>query len=216
MELFEAGEVELLKTVTELYYIDKKLMLYAEELNKYETFIPPINEIRDAFDHLMRAFAVKFELITENDNYVATNLNKTFSHVYRATFDLLDYISIYQRELITTKLDGISKETLANVYLRYYEQIVPDIESLSSRIPDIREHKDIGNPNLDDIKSYVKLIEKVKSHISDINTMLPVLIEYDKEKQKNKNKEYTVYLIIGIVCTLLGLILGLYLQQFIT
>ena len=61
----------------------------------------------------------------------------------------------------------------------------------------------------------MELIEKVKSHISDVNAMLPSLIEYDKEKQKNKRKEYATYLIIGIVCTMLGLILGLYLQKFV-
>ncbi len=184
--VFEADEVKSLKVITELYYVNKKLMLYAEQLNQQDTFIPPINEIRYAFDHLMGIFGVRFELIAEYDNYVSTNLNKAFSHIYRATFDLLEYILIYQQELISTKLDGISTETLVHVFPDYYQQIVPDIEKLFGIILDIRERKDIGNPNLEDINEHVKSIEKIKSYISYIDRRLPALIEFEKEKRKNK------------------------------
>lgn len=65
--------------------------------------MPPVNEIKDAFDHFMRISAVKFGMNDGDESYVQKNLEKVFSHIYRATFELFDYIRIYQKDSIDKK-----------------------------------------------------------------------------------------------------------------
>jgi len=131
----EFGEVEMekLKEVTILYLKVRELMFYADEVHpEKKTFIPPINEIRNAFDHLMRVFAVKFELkTTDKEDYITDNLDMALSHVYRAAFDLLDYISIYLREKILDEINEISPEALTIVFPEYSPDDIQQRRSIS-------------------------------------------------------------------------------------
>ncbi len=46
---------EKLRDLTELYFVVKEIILYFEEVNpEQKADIQPINELRNAFDHLMR------------------------------------------------------------------------------------------------------------------------------------------------------------------
>ncbi|WP_214041495.1 hypothetical protein [Methanoculleus sp.] len=117
-----------MKKTTECYGILKDLALYAEELNT-ESFLPPINELRDAFDHLMRTYAVQFGLRDGDGEYIKENLDAVFRHVYRALFDYLDYIRIYQKDYIYQRLEGISHQTIVSLFPEYYREILPEIES---------------------------------------------------------------------------------------
>ena len=214
----EFGEVEMekLKEVTILYLKVRELMFYADEVHpEKKTFIPPINEIRNAFDHLMRVFAVKFELkTTDKEDYITDNLDMALSHVYRAAFDLLDYISICLRDKFLDEIDGISTEALNEVFPEYYQKIRPDIEKASTDISDIRSKKDIGDPKIGDVIKYAEIIERLKSHLNKILEIKPSLIEYEdrkkKEVRKSKFFEILIYIAIAIVSGVMGAVLCSY------
>jgi len=214
----EFGEVEMekLKEVTILYLKVRELMFYADEVHpEKKTFIPPINEIRNAFDHLMRVFAVKFELkTTDKEDYITDNLDMALSHVYRAAFDLLDYISIYLREKILDEINEISPEALTIVFPEYYQKIRPDIEKASTDISDIRSKKDMGDPKIGDVIKYVEIIERLKSHLNKILEIKPSLIEYEERKKKEVKKskffEILIYIAIAIVSGVMGAVLRSY------
>jgi hypothetical protein len=87
MDQLTPEEVERIKNIVEMYRYLKDLLIYSEEL-EIDTFLPAINEIRDAFDHLMRVFAVKNGLKEENDGYEMRNLDASFDHIYRATYEM--------------------------------------------------------------------------------------------------------------------------------
>ena len=91
--------------------------------------MPPVNEIKDAFDHFMRISAVKFGMNDGDESYVQKNLEKVFSHIYRATFELFDYIRIYQKDSIDKKLNGITNDALVSVFPEYYQERIPIIPS---------------------------------------------------------------------------------------
>lgn len=214
----EFGEVEMekLKEVTILYLKVRELMFYADEVHpEKKTFIPPINEIRNAFDHLMRVFAVKFELkTTDKEDYITDNLDMALSHVYRAAFDLLDFISIYLRKKILDEINEISPEALTIVFPEYYQKIRPDIEKASTEMSDFRSRKYISCPKIDDVIKYAEIIERLKSHLNKILEIKPSLIAYEERKKKEVKKskffEILIYIAIAIVSGVMGAVLRSY------
>jgi hypothetical protein len=210
MDHFDTKEADTLEKITQVYRYEKDLMLHAEELNE-ESFLPPINEIKDAFDHLMRVFAVKCNLkTTDEQDYTYKNLDATFRHLYRATFDLLDYIRIFQRERVEDMLEGISREAISVVFPEYYRDIRPEIERALDKIPIYKGEKDIGNPNLDNIKGYCELVKSIKADCIKIEEKLPGLIQYEEQKKKEeaeksnkiKNDKYKEYAVLFLIATL--------------
>jgi hypothetical protein len=214
---FGKTEVKRLEDLTRLYNLTKYILFYAEEL-KAESFIPPMNEFKDAFDHLMRVYTVKFELVRKDDDYVAANLDASFRHVYRATFELLDYIRIYQKEVIITKLENISREALSSVFPEYYKDIRPDIERIINDIPVYKCEKDIGDPTINCVEEYFNTAKKLDFYSHRIDEMLPGLIEYNKTKKREerefeekktreKHNEYIIRFMIAVVCMAIGKII---------
>jgi phosphoenolpyruvate synthase/pyruvate phosphate dikinase len=207
MDHFDEKEAEILEKIAKLYDYEKGLMIYAEELAD-ESFIPAINEIKDAFDHLMRVFSVKFGLRERDSKYVNDNLDATFRHLYRATFDLLDFIRLLQKERIYELVKDFSRETLVKVFPEYYNTIVPEIEGAMQKIPRYKSEKDIGNPNLESVKGYVEIIEGTKLHFTKISEMMPSLVDYEdrKKKEENKNelKQFAIYAIIALLAAVVG------------
>ncbi|RJS84567.1 hypothetical protein CW713_02390 [Methanophagales archaeon] len=207
---------ERLKEITKLYLKVRELMLYADELHpEKKTFIPPINEIRNAFDHLMRVFAVKFELKTAaKEDYITNNLEGALRHVYRAAFDLLDYVSINLRNKILDEINEISTEALNVVFPEYYQKIRPDIEKASTEISDFRYRKDMGDPKIDDVKKYAEIIDRIKSYLDKTLEIRPSLIAYEERKKKEVRKskflEILIYIAIAIVSGVIGAVLYAY------
>jgi hypothetical protein len=211
---FSARVQASLKRTAECYGIVKDLALYAEEL-KDESFLPPINELRDAFDHLMRAYAVQFGLRSGDGKYIAENVDAAFRHVYRALFDYLDYIRIYQKDYIYKKLDGISHPTIVSLFPEYYREILPEIESCLEDIPRYRGSKDIGNPDLEMAGQYHAKVMKLKDYCAQIQKKAPALIEAEnkrqlEEEEREKKKsdlrrgEHWKYLLFTIIGSVIG------------
>ncbi|MGV8108261.1 MAG: hypothetical protein AB2L10_02330 [Methanospirillum sp.] len=150
------------------------------------SFIPPINEIKDSFDHLMRVFGVKCGFKEKNGNYIQENLDAVFRHVYRATYDLLDYIRIYQKQIIYRKMEGFSRETIVTVFPDYYPTIIPEVEQCLTKIPILKGDKDIGDPDIEKVKEFVSITEKLHEICSLIDQKYPALIEYESKKQSEE------------------------------
>ncbi|MCT8338417.1 hypothetical protein FKB36_13260 [Methanoculleus sp. Afa-1] len=209
---------EVLRKTTECYGILKDLALYAEELNS-ESFLPPINEVRDAFDHLMRMYSVLFGLRDGDGEYIKENLDAVFRHVYRASFDYLDYIRIYQKDYIHRRLEGISQQTIVNLFPEYYREILPEIESCLEDIPLYKASKDIGKPDMETVERYHAKVLKLRDYCAQINRMAPVLIEAESnlrlEMEQREKKESEIrraeawkYLLFTIIGAIIGGIIG--------
>jgi len=178
---FSSDESQKIHDITELYSYYKALSIYAEELED-QSFIPPINEIKDSFDHLMRVFSVKCGFKDKNGEYLQENLDAVFRHVYRATYDLLDYIRIYQKEKIYRKMEGFSRETIVTVFPDYYPVIVPEVDQCLQEIPLLKADKDIGDPDIEKVKIFVSISQKLQEYCTEINRKYPALVEYQNKK----------------------------------
>ncbi|HNR58597.1 MAG TPA: hypothetical protein PKJ51_09085, partial [Methanothrix sp.] len=105
-------ETKALRDITEIYRIVKELSVLSESLDQ-SLFLPAINEIRDAFDHLMRVFAYKFNMVdNRTEDYVNLNLVRSKSHLLRAAYDQIDYINIIILKDIEDTLAPFSFETI--------------------------------------------------------------------------------------------------------
>jgi len=213
-----ARDLEILRTTTECYGILKDLALYAEELNS-ESFLPPINEVRDAFDHLMRMYSVLFGIRDGDGEYIKENLDAVFRHVYRASFDYLDYIRIYQKDYMHQRLEGISQQTIVNLFPEYYREILPEIESCLEDIPLYKASKDIGKPDMETVERYHAKVLKLRDYCAQINKMAPALIEAEsklrEEVEQRERKESEIrrveawkYLLFTIIGAIIGGIIG--------
>lgn len=181
MEALTEEESKKLEKVVELYINVKELLLYAEELRE-ESFLPPILELRDAFDHLIRVFQSK--TTSKNNEYAIKNLDATFRHLYRAMFQLMDYVRIRQHEWIVESLNDISNTTIVTVFPEYYSEIKPELDVLINELPTFRRglsrsEWELGNTNLDSVKKYLENINKIKLIFYRINKKLPALHEFE-------------------------------------
>lgn len=182
MEALSEVESEKLEKIIELYGYVKELLLYAEELRK-ESFISPLNEFRDAFDHLMRVFSIK-RFKSKDNKYIIKNLDAALVHLYRAMFQLTDYIGICQHEWIDESLKNISKSAIVAVFPQFYSEIMPELNTLIKELSELRcglskSEWELVNEKLDPIETYLEMINKIKLISYRINEKLPALHEYE-------------------------------------
>lgn len=210
--------IEKLKDLTELYIVVKELIIYFEEVNpEQKSDIQPINELRNAFDHLMRVVAVWLSISERDDanEYIIVHLNKSFGHVYRAGYDTVDFLALTMKGLIIETLKGY-KSKLINVAIPdYYPMIRPAIEDLNKNIAKFRSQKDVAENNANHLISYIESVKDIVAHYQKILKAVPALDELENEAQKDRelkeklNKKSNFHdwvkkLIVGFILILIG------------
>ena len=206
---FTDEERDQLFKMTKLYKEVKELMTYAEELDDNKsTFLQPVNELRASFDHMMRVYAFKFGLKeTTNSDYSIKNIDKSYGHVYRAGYDLLDYISIDLRKKIVDEISDYSPKMINNVFPKYYQEIRPEIENASNKVSKLRASKDVSDTNDEGFREYIKINKKLRLYYGEVILMKPSLIECQSAENKKKwinNIKWIVGPIIGALVVLFG------------
>ncbi len=194
-----------LQKLCELYFAVKELIIYFEENNpEQDTDIQLINELRNAFDHLMRAFAVWLKIKQEKSpyKYIQTNIDKAFGHVYRAGYDTLDFLVLIFKEIIYKDISQYPTEAINKIIPEYYTKIRPLIYDLNEKITKYRKEKDVSSENYIQLFEYIKDIKKLVEYHKEISKKIPALNEYhlklkneqSQENKKNWIKELTIAL----------------------
>lgn len=153
------------KILCKIHILTKHYTLLAEEYNiSLKTFLQPMKEQKDAYEHIIRAYTRKYEknILSEDDiKYISKNIEKAIGHEYRAYFDTIDYLTICLRELITRELKGVSYRELIKYYPQYdeYKKFLLDVPE---QITLYREKKDIGsNEMLNFASEYGKIVDNL-------------------------------------------------------
>ena len=212
---FDEKEGKLFEEIIELYVISKDIMIYAEEVGG-ESFSPATEEFRHAFDHLMRVFAFKLGFKQADAKYAIENLMPAYRHLYRAAYNLLDYLSIYFRDKVQDEMKSFSGETLQEIFPEYYKEIKPYfVVEAPTEISKLRIEKDIGKRNENDLNKYTEIVERFKSYYGEIIKIKPSLIEYEDEKRKKqakdedeKRKNRLLQIIIPSITAIIGAVIG--------
>lgn len=196
---FDDQEINTLRNITEKYRKVKELLIYAEEVDNKTTFLPASNELRAAFDHLMRVFAFKFGIKNAKDpRYSHINLEKSFGHVYRAGYDSLDYISVKLTKSILETTEKYSSTTIQAICPKYYRDTKPSLQSYAEEIAIIRSNKDVGETNNEDFDKYIEIVNKIKDYHTEIVKIEGSFAEYER-KNKQENYRNVLITIIGTV-----------------
>jgi hypothetical protein len=207
--------IEELQKLCELYFVVKEFVIYFEENNpEQDTDIQLINELRNAFDHLMRSFAVWLEIKKEKSpyEYILTNIDKAFGHVYRAGYDTLDLLVLIFKEIIYKDINEYSSEAINKVIPEYYTKIRPLVYDLNEKITKYRKEKDVSSENYIQLFEYIKEVKKLVNYHKELSPKLPALDEYEaklnSEKDKENKKSWFKDIILVILSALAGYIIS--------
>ena len=183
--MFSTEELDYFRQITLLYAKVKELVIYCEENHdEFKSNLHVVKELRDSFDHLMRIFAIQFDLKDNGDEYININMEKIFGHVYRAGYDSLDYASLILRDKINNEVAGFSPSAIQAAIPSYYSEIRPTVEKITDEIVKLRAEKDVANSSLEEFGEYVDNIKKLHEMYDVILKAKPSLIEYtDKQKR---------------------------------
>lgn len=157
---------EYWENICQIYFLTKHYLILAEEISdEFDTFLQPVKEHRDAFDHLARVYGYKFlqAEIKDKDAYCVANMRKAVGHAYRAFFDTADWLSYICRKKIRTLISGKSYEDIVKVYPNY-DQLKKMLQEVPLAIAEIRKNKDVS----DDVSELVKEVNDYRKILDDL------------------------------------------------
>lgn len=172
MDLFKKFEKDI-KEIVVIHNFTKHYILLGEELSdNFETYLQPVKEFRDAYEHIVRVFAKCTGLGKSNDNmnkeeYVQKNLSKALGHEYRAFFDVADWFSIICRKRIYDMVQGYTYEQLCSKYPEY-PTMKSRLYTISEEIADIRDKKDISSNIFDEVNRYQYALVELLGYYRDL------------------------------------------------
>ncbi|MBT3198975.1 MAG: hypothetical protein HN350_03575 [Phycisphaerales bacterium] len=146
-----AGLTGLSKQLVTLYREVKSHVIRSEKLSQDSRIsVPALNELRNAFDHNMRADAVwrhgeSLPKGVETDvfRYCEKNIEKAIGHVYRAGYDALDIIALNKIRRIKKYVDDFRITTLHTVIDDYTGKIRQPFREAIKSCNDAKLGKDV-------------------------------------------------------------------------
>lgn len=161
--------------ICKIYFLTKHYLLLSEEFStEFDTFLQPIKEHRDAFDHITRVYGYSMQdkCIDNVDRYKEENMIKAVGHVYRAFFDTADWLSYICRKQIRLILDKYTKTYILEHYPDY-ENTKDWLNNTVYKIANIRSQKDISS-------NESELIKEVDEYADILNKLLKIHGEVKK------------------------------------
>jgi len=183
----EEGFYNKLKELYPLYERVKKAILLVENFDeKQEMYVAPINELRNALDHIFKAVNIASKIESCD-----TELKEAKVHMERAGYDALELLAGSLGTSVIKKLEPYNTEALTNVFSEYYTDIRPKITEIRESIANRRMER-----KTDSEKSFFDYFNEI-AELVQINTAvdrrIPSLQEYsDKkviEKQEQQHEE---------------------------
>lgn len=155
---------EQIKEIVLLHNVTKHYIILGEETDEnFNSYLQPIKEFRDSYDHLLRIFRnVLFDGKNIDEAYIEKQFSKALGHEYRAFFDVGDWFTIVCRkaayEAIANKQKSMKQ---IREYFPEYKEKVDVIVSAGNRIAAIRNAKDVGGKITKLVDEYQKVMNDV-------------------------------------------------------
>lgn len=161
------------ETLCQIHILTKHYVLLAEEEGfQMKSFLQPLKEQRDAYEHVVRAYSKLIESNERDMRYITNNLDKAIGHEYRAFFDSIDYLTLTIREKVYELIKSYTLSELKTLCPNYI-QIKQHLNLLPQKIAEYREKKDVGNNNmLLFAKEYGDLMKELLVNVNDLEECL--------------------------------------------
>jgi len=207
---------ELWRAIVEVHNEAKGLFLLAEELEQedFRDFIQPFNELRHAYEHVIRAKANELGMdgSSPDPDYQRRSLNKTLGHEYRAFFDCADWLSVILRERIQEILLPYSADCITTALPDYYAKFQPRILVITKAIAKVRGDKDISKGRADlggevresttllhEVREYKKTLNELQEIHEQIVASIPALQECRARLRREFQKKWGWQVIAGVI-----------------
>lgn len=212
------------KQLIAFYFRIKKLVAAAEREDLEQRIsISAINELRSAFDHVMRTQGLIYGIVEqanirqesglEPSEYCKMNLDKAYGHLYRAGYDAYDTISIRLIDEIENMLKRISRRTLHSVMKDATSRIAKPYLEAKSLFVEAKIRKDVESR--DQEERQFRIYEDANLALCSIRDLIledmDELVRYQNEARATKIWDMIIALIIafivGVLVTILGVII---------
>ncbi|MDD4604434.1 MAG: hypothetical protein PHF97_11595 [Bacteroidales bacterium] len=209
-----------MKELAALYQKVKEGILLEESYDSSDRIsLGAMNEMRNAFDHVMRA-------VTQNENSEKEFLDAR-DHILRAGYDTYEGLSMSASNDILDSLLGFDKKVISTIFPAYYNEIKPMMIDLKAELSEIRRTRGNNSKVIYEDSTLNKYIEKAKTLIGfakRIQAYIPEMAQYqmqrDQEKQLKDKKEkksfwknQIVTWIGGFILVILAFLMGYYIRN---
>ena len=207
---FEKNKKELLK-LCELYRIVKELIIYAEQSDLEDrTSLGAINELRNAFDHIMRANATELGISPDKTKkYTKIQIDKCYGDVYRAGYDILDMLCVNYKSSINNIMKEFSSNTIVTIMPDYFDNATK-VNQIQKKIAKIRAKKDVENKTYENFIEYTEEMKILGNFHEKILSNIPLFIEQKKKEKKEEGLSLAKKIIIPIILVIVGLLINFY------
>ncbi len=207
------------RALVRIHFATKRVTLCAEEMldfSDHRTYIQPIREERDAFEHVCRAMANRLGIgkTPTDSTYINGNLASARKHAIRAFFDAADWYGTSLRVGIRKRLEPYSHSCIQAVLPVYYSRIRMRLDEIVNGIVQCRKEKDVSNTpgTLAEVDEYYKLIIEVEGLFKEVSAAIPYLETEDiaeksrhqaqaAEQGRQRRAERPWSLVIGIAAS---------------
>jgi len=166
-----------------LYNKVKSAILLVEGFDeKQEMYIAPMNELRNALDHIFSAVSIVSE--TQKCDY---ELKEAKEHMVRAGYDALELLAGSLGTTIVSKLRQYDTETLTQVFPDYFTSIKPTIAGIQQSLIEKRMKKKV-----DIDVSFCEFFDEIKELVeinNSVDKKIPSLQEYSDRRSIEKQKQ---------------------------
>lgn len=214
---------EISKNICIIHEYTKKLTLLGEEFGKdFLGFYQPIKELKDAYEHIIRAKSQELGLRVLDsatglsaEDYILSNYRKALSHEYRAFFDTADFLSVTIRGKIIQALNSYPISAIKVAIPEYYSEHRTRIDAITYEIAEYRSIKDIGKLGitLPTVEKYANACEELINIYRNISKKEKALIEVSEreteEKRAERKRDLKVKIIIAGSSLLVGTVIGI-------
>ena len=212
--------IKRLNELHDLYVESKRAIILLENYNREQkTFIAPLNEMRNALDHVM-----KMVLSKDDEKIVYEQYRGARSHIRRAGYDAFELLCISHTNYIKDILKDFSPSDISNGFPQYYATVKPKIHEIQGRTAEYRERKEKRKQEKEEIiddavaekdehtyEYYFEAYECLDSYVKKLDYYIPPIVECKKKREEDaakKDKKAARHFVYGIIVTVIVGVLG--------
>lgn len=191
-----------LTELSEIYKSVKHIFLLVEYYNgKKGIVVSSINELRSAFDHVMRA------MTKENSVGLEDEIDSARKHLFRAAYDACEVIILDRLDYIESLKRMVSFKSISEIYPEYVTEVLPFAAQLKKEIVDVRQVDDLEER----VKEYEDKITRIIDYSEKLELYMPAADKLKEEEEVRSIFSPTVITsIAGFVLAVVALLVVLF------